>query len=629
MSWITTLYETYENIIKQGSKDLLPIAHSTQNAHIEVTLNSNSEMIGAEFVDKDNASTLIPVTEASASRTSGNAPHPLCDKLQYLAGDYEQYTGKKKEFYDEYIKQLKDWCQSEHSNNKVKIIYNYLVKGKLISDLVRLGIMIVDESGKLTSKFNAENSKLSAGGQADAFIRFRVVTQESFNDAVWQDKEVINDYISYYLSKQKDKRFCYTKGEIIPYSNNHPSKIRHTGDKAKLISSNDTSNFTFKGRFHTAEEAMTLSYEVSQKAHNALKWLISNQGQRIGDKVFVLWGTQSQKTPAYLSDTMDFAEAFFIDFANDQDKDITRKGLAEQFNNAIRGYKDEITPNAKLALIGLDAPTTGRMSIIFYREYNGLEGHELIDNIKSWHKTVSWQHRYKFKDKKPVSFYGAPSCQTIATIAYGTEQGNSIKADDKIVSNAVERIQPCIVDGRKIPRDIAKKLIDKAKQPQNYESIHNWYKVLTVCCAVYRKYLYDYKKEEYSMEVKQTDNLAYNCGRLLAVADAIESWALRDKGSEGSIRTTNAIRYFTRFSTSPAKTWAIINNKLIPYKQTLGIKGSKLYKLIGEISGMIDPEEFKNASNLDGCMVLGFDTQRQALINQSKENKVNKINEEE
>ena len=137
------LYETYENIIKQGSKDLLPIAHSTQNAHIEVTLNSNSEMIGAEFVDKDNASTLIPVTEASASRTSGNAPHPLCDKLQYLAGDYEQYTGKKKEFYDEYIKQLKDWCQSEHSNNKVKIIYNYLVKGAYFRR--SLGIMIVDE----------------------------------------------------------------------------------------------------------------------------------------------------------------------------------------------------------------------------------------------------------------------------------------------------------------------------------------------------------------------------------------------------------------------------------------------------------------------------------------------------
>ena len=86
MSWIATLYDTYENIIRQGSKGLLPIAHSTQNAHIEVTLNSDSEMISAELVDKDNASTLIPVTESSASRGSGIAPHPLCDKLQYKLG---------------------------------------------------------------------------------------------------------------------------------------------------------------------------------------------------------------------------------------------------------------------------------------------------------------------------------------------------------------------------------------------------------------------------------------------------------------------------------------------------------------------------------------------------------------
>jgi len=623
LSWITTLYETYENIIKQDSEGLLPIAHSTQNAHIEVILNSNSEMIAASFVDKENASTLIPVTEASASRSSGIAPHPLCDKLQYLSGDYEKYTGqKKRDYYDSYIEQLKGWSKSKFSSGKVNIIYNYLAKGQLIFDLIRFGVMSIGENSKLTDKFQAEDIKLAAGGQADAFVRFRVVTKESEQDAVWQDDKTINNYIDYYLSKQENKSFCYAKGEVTACSNNHPSKIRHTGDKAKLISANDISNFTFKGRFHTAEEAATLGYEVSQKAHNALKWLISNQGQRAGDKVFVLWGTKVQKTPALLSDTADFAEMLSSHIAFGDDKDITRKGLSKEFNNAIKGYKAEITPDAKLALIGLDAATTGRMSIIFYREYSGLEGHELIDNIKNWHKTTSWHHHYKFKDKKIAPFDGAPSPHTIATAAYGTEQNKIIKSDDKIASNAVERILPCVIDGRKIPKDIAIKLVGKAKQPQNYQETHNWYKVLTVCCAVYRKYLYDYKKEEYTMEVKQTDNLAYNCGRLLAVADAIESRALKSKGGGGDVRSTNAIRYFTRFSTSPATTWAVINNKLIPYKQTLGVKGSWLYRLLGEISGRIEPEEFAAASNLDGCMVLGFDTQRQALFNKSKENEI-------
>ena len=64
-------------------------------------------------------------------------------------------------------------------------------------------------------------------------------------------------------------------------------------------------------------------------------------------------------------------------------------------------------------------------------------------------------------------------------------------------------------------------------------------------------------------------------------------------------------------------------NKLIPYKQTLGVRGTDLYRLLGEISNLIDPDEFEKASNLDGCMVLGFDSQRQALYEKQKENKIN------
>lgn len=629
MSWISSLYDTYENIIKQGSDGLLPISHSTQNAHIEVTLNENAELIYAQLVDKNNSVTLIPVTESSAGRSSGIAPHALCDKIQYIAKDYKDYVGEdNSEYFEKYMNQLKEWCESEYANEKARIIYEYLKKGTLVKDLIQKGVLAAGENGKLLEKFNA-NFSLAPGEQKESFVRFRVVTKNSSVDAVWQDDKVIEDYINYYISTKKDVGFCYANGNVAPYSDNHPAKIRHSGDKAKLISSNDTSNFTFKGRFHSAKEAATVSYEVSQKAHNALKWLIQNQGQKVGDKVFVLWGTENEKTPNILGDTLDVVESYYDAFDLSEDnKDLTKKKLAEQFNMALLGYKAQIRPDSRLALIGLDSATTGRMSIIFYREYHGLEGHELIENIEHWHKSTAWNHRYKYKDRKVLSFYGAPSFETIATTAYGTEQNGIIKADSKIMSNEVKRLLNCEIDRRRIPRDIVKILIEKAKQPQNYQEINNWYKVLTVACSVYRKYLYDYKKEEYSMEIKKTNNLAYNCGRLLAVADAIETWALKDKSGSGDIRTTNAIRYFTRFSMSPCSTWAIINNKLVPYKQSLGAKGTKLYKLLGEISSLIDPDEFEKASNLDGCMVLGFDAQRQALYEKKTDEDEN-INEEE
>lgn len=628
MSWIKTLHETYENILNQGEKDLLPISHSTANAHIEVTLNTSCEMIHADFVAKEDAVTIIPVTESSASKGSGITPHPLCDKLQYLAGDYKDYDGVKGDkYYKVYMEQLKKWEESNYSNKKVKIIYNYLSKGKLISDLIKFNILKVDENNELLKKFESKDKTFSLGEQLDAFIRFRVAMPESEIDAVWQDTELFKDYSNYYLSIKKNKDFCYITGETMPCSNNHPSKILHSGDKAKIISSNDTTNFTFKGRFQNADQVVKISYDVSQKAHSALKWLIKRQAFRVGNKAFVLWGTENQKVPNIFADSVDFSLNDFLEIdINEIDQDVTKKELAKEFSKAILSYKAEIMSDTKLALIGLEPPTTGRMSIIFYREYNGFVGHELIDNVKKWHEETVWNHRYKFKDNKLYEFYGAPSLIDIINIAYGTDQNGIIKSKEEISANGVERLIPCVIDGRKIPRDIVLRLIDKSKHPQNYTNIYTWYKVLTISCAIYRKYLYDYEKEEYTMEVKNTDNLAYNCGRLLAIADAMESWSLSGVSRPGTeIRATNAIKYFTRFSISPATTWTIINNKLIPHKQRLGARGAKLYKLLGEISNLINPDDFEKASNLNGCMILGYDAQRQALFNESK----NKENIEE
>ena len=51
--------------------------------------------------------------------------------------------------------------------------------------------------------------------------------------------------------------------------------------------------------------------------------------------------------------------------------------------------------DSKLALVGLDAATTGRLAIVFYREYNGkYDCNELIDCIETWHRTCAWQISY-------------------------------------------------------------------------------------------------------------------------------------------------------------------------------------------------------------------------------------------
>ena len=88
-----------------------------------------------------------------------------------------------------------------------------------------------------------------------------------------------------------EKGLCYLSGKRESISYLQPKKIRNEGDGAKLISSNDKDNFTYRGRFATKEEAFAIGNETSQKVHNALKWIIRRQGGTYDTMVFATWET--------------------------------------------------------------------------------------------------------------------------------------------------------------------------------------------------------------------------------------------------------------------------------------------------------------------------------------------------
>lgn len=123
MNWLANLSKTYDDHAKvvgqfetkKNGKEyaLIPISHTTQTAHIEVHLDGEGNIVKADVVDKNDGNTIIPCTEAAASRTSAPVPYPLFDKLMYVAGDYTFYCGEVKGTpYQDYIAQLKAWCES-------------------------------------------------------------------------------------------------------------------------------------------------------------------------------------------------------------------------------------------------------------------------------------------------------------------------------------------------------------------------------------------------------------------------------------------------------------------------------------------------------------------------------------
>ena len=309
MSWLLDLYETYENNedyvgitdYKRNGQAfmLLPISHTTQSAHIEVLVTEDGNFHSASVIPKDDAITVIPTTEESSSRAGAKtAPYPLHDKLSYVAGDYNSFGGdpKKANDYSAYIKQLQEWSESPFVTSKIDSIYKYLSKGELITDLVNAKKLCADENHKLRKKWDSslgdrpEIFSVVTGDQAAAFVRFDIYYPDKVSKKIWMDPEVQQSFIDFYNTKLQNDDLCFVTGKMQPITERHANKIRNPADKAKLISGNDTSGFTYRGRFNTSNEVAGISYEVSQKAHNALKWLINRQGKDIDGRVVLVWG---------------------------------------------------------------------------------------------------------------------------------------------------------------------------------------------------------------------------------------------------------------------------------------------------------------------------------------------------
>lgn len=621
MSWLLNLYETYEaNVGRIGQVEqkyngqtysLLPIGHTTQNAHIEVQITEAGQFHSATVLTKQEMSTLIPTTEDSASR-SGSAvfPYPLHDKLSYVAGDYAAYgrNMKKLDHYAKYIEQLRLWADAATATNKVRSIYQYLQKGQLISDLIAHRILFPDDAGRLITKWEKKHETLAAvrpdifsivaGDQEDAFVRFNVYSAQEHLEVVWNDQQMFESYIGFYNDQLGNEDICYVTGREKPGTDKHANKIRHAADKAKLISANDNAGFTFRGRFDKASEAATISYDVSQKAHNALKWLINRQGKVEDERVFLIWGNDQLDLPDVHDDFFTLDPSVSVELS---EVSHTYDEVAAEVAKAMKGYRNELPEmgerlkDTTINIMVLDSATTGRMAVLYYRN---MEKERYLQRLEKWHASCTWLHRYRKNEQgEYVSFIGAPATKDIAFAAYGP------RADAKLVKGMMERMLTCIIDSSKqtIPRDIVQNAVQRASNPVAMER-WEWEKTLSIACALVNK--------EEGMQValdKESADRNYLFGRMLAVADVLERNAL---GKEQ--RATNAIRYMNAFARHPARTWDTIQQSLQPYQAKLGTKATYWNKIIDEIGAKMPIEQFNNQP-LTSLYLLGFYSQRHEL----------------
>jgi CRISPR-associated protein Csd1 len=614
------LHETYEaNAIRpratEKGKPLLPVRHTLQQAHIEIVLDDTGTFQRAQVID--GVETIIPATEKSESRTHG-APHGLCDKIQYVAADYAvPHGGAKEPYFEFYRDQLEAWCGS-HPHPKAQAVLRYVKMGRVVADLIAAGILSADDSGSLHRTcpdverppeiFRVLPSKKEAGelvqDQGDAFVRWRVETPGVALGAVWEDESLIRSWKDFQAEAAAERGLCLVTGQDDVFvAKMHPKRIRHGADGAKLISSNDETGYTFRGRFVQPGQVATVSSEVTQKAHSALRWLIDRQGHRNGSQVVVAWAVSGNDVPDPLADSDKlFSEsktAQGVTQSDDSPKGDAGQAFALRLKKVIAGYAAVLGPTDDIVVITLDSATPGRMAVVYYRE---LTGSEFLERLQDWHLSFAWFQNFS----KQLKFIGAPAPKDIASACYGS------RMDDKLSRATVERLLPCIIDGRTVPRDLVWTATRRAGQRISMEW-WEWEKSLGIACSLFRGF-HQNRRYEMTLEPERTTR-DYLYGRLLAIAEQLESRALFLAEEN---RDTTAARLMHRFADRPYSTWLTISTSLQPYKSRLQAKRPGylffLNCVLDEVHSLFDRDDFVNDKPLSGEYLLAYHCQRRDLI---------------
>ncbi len=611
MSLLQAAYRTYESRKNYAGKQeatedeaLVPVGHRTTKAQIEIALTKEGRLRSVQAVPKGEEMTIIPVTEESASRTSTKAAaNPLSDYLSYLGG----YDAKK---FASYTNILGSWAHSEYTHPKVNAVWKYICGGTLMTDLQEAGLLELDEKGKPV------HGKLK-GVEADKYlIRWQILPPLG-DEATecWRDPTLFDSFSAFYENvcvNQKKKELCLLAGVWALPLYLHPKGTLPQSYGAKLISSNDSKGFTFRGRLADEYEAGTVSMLASQKAHNSLRWLVVNHSVRLtrnSDRTFLCWSVQRDtKEP----------QQIMSEFVMGEDTEAFLS-YRKQLHETLGSYEKTLQDDDDIIVAALEAVTKGRLSVTYYSE---LKAGDFLKRTEHWYNTFGWR-----SDR-----YGefSPSLFRVARCAFGGVTGKITQSENKMLDGQVQRLMYCLLNQQPFPTDVLRALVDKANKLALYKKNERDKEdtrevILTTACAAVRKYRKDYFKEEWGLMLdKENTNRSYLYGRLLAVAEKAE----RSAYDSGEDRETNAIRMQAIFSQRPHYAWRIIEEALLPYYRHMKPGLREYFKGFAEdVLSKFTVEEFVSNEKLDDTYLLGYYHQR-TVLNQKKP-KTEKKNVEE
>ena len=622
MSWMRKLCEVYDTMIGVEGCELLPMGLVEKKIEFNIILSEDGQFVTAQRIPKANERVAIPSTPSAEARTGENGkPFPLAEQLKYLVA----IEGKPNPRWEAYVQQLAEWCKRPDAPPCLKAVLAYLEKGTLLSDL--------ENVPQLKLRYHKEEqAQDEAGADAKKMACFSVETREGEN-RLWERSDVRESWVRYAAElSEGESELCYVTGQRLPLMENHP-KLE---GNAKLISAKDAGfPFQYKGRFVEDRSAAEVSWQASAKAHNALRWLLKNQGfQRYGMS-FVAWNTAAPD--------MRQEESLFTD---EEAEEPSRPDTFEAYARALcrgtvgdtgglRPYADpeNLTEDARrrvneIVMMGLQAATDGRMSITYYQE---LPGNLYVQRLRNWDRECTWE----MPGKKRV--IGPPSWRAICEAVMGRDlvrialqDMRCEKSATKLMREMQMRLLSCVVNGSPLPKDFVRQAFERAIHPLSFTdskgkwSGFSWAQCVATACALIRKDRMKTGQPEISpvlnREWRERD---YLYGRLLAVAHKLELDATgEDK------HPTAALRAMARVVQNPREGWLHLYGKLLPFLKKLGQGGpsrekgyqaDRYLRLLGEIERQFQPEERWETRPLSQLFLAGFSAQLRELYQKREE----------
>ncbi len=466
----------------------------------------------------------------------------------------------------------------------------------------------------------ADLSKLQP--KPKTYVLFQVEVAGSSEAKMWENGELFNAWHQYYWSKktgaenQVKLSLDYLTGSMQPMAEFHPKKLLNGAGNAKLISKPaDKSFYTYQGKFAVFSEAVSIGYEASQKAHQFLRYLVKDRGYSCGEQTIFSYTIGSMKTevppPIEEQSMWDVIQTLSIN--TDKDGEVKLRAetgfdYADALRKSLAGYGVNIAhkEHEQTAVVALDAATTGRLSITFYRE---LERGEYLERIAEWHDHCKWhQQVWSRENEKWIRFVGAPAVDRIIEAVYGKPRGAKDESYTKIKKGARERLLRCIFDGADIPFDYVKAAVGRASNPVGVTrkgkfNRYDFMSVVSTACALVRRDYQQRNQEVYEMSIElERRDRDYLYGRLLGAADNLEEYALQKKGNDRVV--TAALRHMQAFALRPFSTWTTIHGCLNPYIQQ--VKHCFGFREIKNIKQQFEEGDFERNEPLGGAYLLGY-----------------------